>query len=184
MQFLLLRTFSHFRVLIPLFRAKENSEDLLFPVALEFLLKIIPNSLNWLLMNIYENKGEKINEDPKAATLWVKQTLKEQLVLLEVLFWTVWEYVSCSGPLLESLFSAAYSITLGSSQINSTLLLDEESVQLTQDCTAIWILITIEVLELESLASLILLSYPTLLHDHKCIMHHRKVLNEYMISLR
>jgi nuclear pore complex protein Nup188 len=106
-----LRTFSHFRVLIPLFRAKENSEDLLFPVAL---------------------------------------ALKEQLEVLEVLFWTVWEYVSCSGPLLESLFSAAYSTTLGSSQTNNTLLLDEESVQLAQDCTAIWILITVEVLELEN----------------------------------
>jgi nuclear pore complex protein Nup188 len=97
-----------------------------------------------------EKLPEKLNEDPKAATLWVKQTLKEQLVLLEVLFWTMWGYVPCSGPLLESIFSAAYNSDLGSSQTNYTLLLDEESVQLTQDCVAIWILITVEVLELES----------------------------------
>ena len=99
-----------------------------------------------------EKLPEKLNEDPKAATLWVKQTLKERLVLLEVLFWTMWGYVPCSGLLLESIFSAAYSTALGSSQANNTLLLDEESVQLTQDCAAIWILITVEVLELESLS--------------------------------
>ena len=104
------------------------------------------------LQKTKEKLPEKLNEDPKAATLWVKQTLKEWLVLLEVLFWTMWGYVPCSGLLLESIFSAAYSTALGSSQANNTLLLDEESVQLTQDCAAIWILITVEVLELESLS--------------------------------
>ena len=148
-----------FRVLIPLFRAKENSEDFLYSVASEFLPKIIPDGpkfaqlvIDEYLRKTKEKLPEKLNEDPKAATLWVKQTLKEQLVLLEVLFWTMWGYVPCSGPLLESIFSAAYSTALGSSQTNNTLLLDEESVQLTQDCAAIWILITVEVLELESLS--------------------------------
>ena len=148
-----------FRVLIPLFRAKENTEDLLYPVALEFLPKIIPNGpefaqsvIDEYLQKTKEKLPEKLDEDPKAATLWAKQTMKEQLVLLEVLFWTMWAHVSCSGPLLESIFSAAYSTALGTSQTNDTLLLDEESVQLLQDCAAIWILITVEVLELESLS--------------------------------
>ena len=147
-----------YRVLIPLFRANENSEDLLYPVALEFLPKTIPDGPKFaqLLIDEYlrktkEKLPEKLNEDPRAATLWAKQTMKEQLVLLEVLFWTMWGYVPCSGPLLESIFSAAYSTALGTSQTNTTLLLDEESVQLSQDCAAIWILITVEVLELESL---------------------------------
>ena len=146
-----------FRVLIPLFRAKENSEDLLYPVALEFLPKIIPDGpkfaqsvIDEYLRKMKEKLPEKLN-DPKAATLWAKQTMKEQLVLLEVLFWTMWGYVPCSGPLLESIFSAAYITALGTSQTNNTLLLDEESIQLTHDCAAIWILITVEVLELESL---------------------------------
>ena len=147
-----------FRVLIPLFRAKENSEDFLHPVALEFLPKIVPDGpkfaqsvIDEYLRKTKEKLPEKLNEDPKGATLWAKQTMKEQLVLLEVLFWTMWGYVPCSGPLVESIFSAVYSTALGTSQINNTLLLDEESVQLSQDCAAIWILITVEVLELESL---------------------------------
>lgn len=64
----------------------------------------------------------------------------------------MWGYVPCSGPLVESIFSAAYTTALGMSQTNNTLLLDEESAQPLQDCAAIWILITVEVLELESLS--------------------------------
>ena len=148
-----------FRVLIPLFRAKENSEDPLYPVAVEFLPKIIPDGpkfaqsvIDEYLRKIEEKLPEKFNEDPKAATLWAKQTVKEQMVLLEVLFWTMWGYVPCSGPLLESIFSAAYNTNLGTYQTKNTLLLDEESSQLLQDCASVWILITIEVLELESLS--------------------------------
>ena len=84
-----------FRVLIPLFRAKENSEDFLYPVAFEFLPKIIPDGpkfaqsvIDEYLRKTKEKLPENLN-DPKAATLWVKQMLKEQLVLLEVLFWTM-----------------------------------------------------------------------------------------------
>ncbi|KAF8165907.1 nucleoporin subcomplex protein binding to Pom34-domain-containing protein [Crassisporium funariophilum] len=147
-----------FRVLIPLFRAKENMEDALYQVALEFLPQIIPDGPKFAqsIVDEYRRKTletlpEKFNEDPKAATLWAKQTMKEQLVLLEVLFWTMWGYVPCSGPLVEAIFEAAYDTSLGSIQANNTLLLDEESRQLQQDCAAIWILITVEVLELESI---------------------------------
>jgi len=72
--------------------------------------------------------------------------------MLEVLFWTMWGYVPCDGPLVVQIFEAAYDTNLGSSQQNGMLLLDEESVQLQQDSAAFWILITIEVLELETVA--------------------------------
>lgn len=45
-----------FRVLIPLFRAKENSEDFLYPVALEFLPKIIPDGPKFAQIVIDEYK--------------------------------------------------------------------------------------------------------------------------------
>jgi nuclear pore complex protein Nup188 len=94
----------------------------------------------------------RYREDPKAASTWAKQNLKEQLVLLEVLFWTMWGFVPCGGPLVVTIFSAAYDTNLGSAQANNTLLLDDESRYTLEDCAAIWILITIEVLELEELA--------------------------------
>ncbi|KAF8967477.1 nucleoporin subcomplex protein binding to Pom34-domain-containing protein [Flammula alnicola] len=147
-----------FRVLIPLFRAKENSEEPLYDVAVEFLPQIIPDGHKFAESIIAEylrktraKLPDKFHEDPKGATSWAKQNLKEQLVLLEVLFWTMWGYVPCSGPLVQQIFETAYDTKLGSNQTNNTLLLDDESRQLQQDCAAVWILITIEVLELETL---------------------------------
>ncbi|KAH9482136.1 Nucleoporin nup184 [Psilocybe cubensis] len=144
------------RTLIPLFRAKENENDALHEVAVYFLPKVVQDgpkfALSLVAQYLEKTKAElpeQFNQEPRSATAWAKQNLREQLVLLEVLFWTMWAYVSCSGPLVVSIFEAAYGTTLGSEQSNSTLLLDEESRQLQDDCAAMWILITIEILELE-----------------------------------
>ncbi|KAF9445018.1 hypothetical protein P691DRAFT_777875 [Macrolepiota fuliginosa MF-IS2] len=157
--FFLAERLAAIRVLIPLFRTKENSDDPLSEVASEILPQIIQDGPKFAetLLHEYtrrtkEEVPEKLRGDPKAATSWAKQSVKEQLVLLETLFWTMWEYVPCSGPLVVKIFEAAYSTNLGSSQTNGTLLLDEESTQLQQDLAALWILITIEVLELENVA--------------------------------
>ncbi|KAF8178012.1 hypothetical protein BJ912DRAFT_930157 [Pholiota molesta] len=147
-----------FRVLLPLFRAKENTEDPLYEIAVEFLPEAIPDGpkfaesiVDEYLRRTKAKLPEKFNEDPRAATAWAKQNLREPLVLLELLFWTMWGYVPCSGPIVLKVFEAAYNTSLGSNQNNNTLLLDDESQQLQQDCAAVWILITIEVLELETL---------------------------------
>ncbi|KAF8887259.1 hypothetical protein CPB84DRAFT_1837740 [Gymnopilus junonius] len=147
------------RVLIPLFRAKENADDPLYDVATVFLPEIIPDGPKFIegVISTYLSKSkaklpEKYREDPRGATSWAKQNVREQLVLLEVLFWAMWGFVPCSGPLVVKIFEAAYNTNLGSTQVNSTLLLDDESVQLQQDCAAIWILVTLEVLELETLS--------------------------------
>ncbi|KAJ3512033.1 hypothetical protein NLJ89_g3758 [Agrocybe chaxingu] len=145
-----------FRVLIPLLRAKESAEDTLCEVATNVLPQIIPDGPKFAqtLIDEYTRKTreklpEKYREHPRAATQWAKQNLKEQLVLLEVLFWTMWGYVPCSGHLVEAIFEAAFSANFGSVQANNTLLLDEESAQILQDSAALWILITIEILQLE-----------------------------------
>ena len=145
-----------FRVLIPLFRIRENADEPFHDVAFDILPTLIPDGpqfaqsiVSEYLRRTQAKLPEKHHQDPKSATLWAKQNLREQLVLLEVLFWTMWGYVSCTGPLVEAIFEAAYRTNLGSSQANSNLLLDDESRQLQQDCAAIWILITVEILELE-----------------------------------
>lgn len=154
-----------FRVLLPLFRAKSNTEDALYETADQLLSRAIPDGdkfaeavISEYLLKTAAKLPEKYLENPKAATAWAKQNLREQLVLLELLFWTMWGYVPCSGPNVLKVFEAAYTTNLGSKQNNTTLLLDEESRQLQQDCAAIWILITIEVLELEMIAGTIELS--------------------------
>ncbi len=147
------------RLLIPLFRAQENHDNPLSGLASEFLNQIVRDGSNFVetLLSGYTRRTrevvpEGLRDKPKAATSWVKQGVKEQLVLLEILFWTMWGYIPCGGPLVVKIFEAAYSTNLGSTQTNGTLLLDEESVQLQQDIAALWILVTIEVLELENIA--------------------------------
>ncbi|KAH7922053.1 hypothetical protein BV22DRAFT_1197706 [Leucogyrophana mollusca] len=147
------------RALIPLFRAQENTTDLIHDIASENLPKIIPDGRAFAdaLLNEYIRKTKEkvpatMGGDPRTAHRWAKQNSKEQLVMLEVLFWTMWGYVPCDGSLVVSLFEAAYDTNLGSTQTNSTLLLDDEGAQLQQDSAAMWILITIEVLELERVA--------------------------------
>jgi len=72
--------------------------------------------------------------------------------MLEVVFWAMWGYVVCEGPLVVKLYETASNTNLSSSKQNTTLLLDDEGAQILQDSAALWILITMEVLELERIA--------------------------------
>ncbi|KAI0694377.1 hypothetical protein C8T65DRAFT_744383 [Cerioporus squamosus] len=144
------------RTLIPLFRAVQSASDPLHEIADEVIPRIVSDGAAFAqtLLAEYSKKTyaempENTRGDPRQAAMWAKQNTKEQLILLEVLFWTMWGHASCSGPLVAQIYETAYQTHLGSQQQNSTLLLDEESVQLLQDCAAMWILITVEVLELE-----------------------------------
>ncbi|PBL00664.1 hypothetical protein ARMGADRAFT_982963 [Armillaria gallica] len=148
-----------FRVLIPLFRAKEDPTDPAFEISRTFLSKIISDGPKFVesLLTEYTRKmkerlDEKVTADPRTASKWAKQNMKEQLVMLEVLFWTMWGSVACDGGTVERIFISAYTTNLGAAQQNATLLLDEDAVQLQQDITSLWVLITVEVLELETLA--------------------------------
>lgn len=147
------------RIIIPILRALDEPPDPIHPLATDILPKLLPDPRNFVesLVKEYVHKTHEklpatLDSDPKTASRWAKQNSKEQLVMLEVLFGAMWSYVSRDGPLLVQIFEAAYSTRLGSIQKNSTLLLDEEGSQLQQDSAALWILITIEVLELETIA--------------------------------
>ncbi|KIK70479.1 hypothetical protein GYMLUDRAFT_209663 [Collybiopsis luxurians FD-317 M1] len=147
------------RVLLPLFRAKENPSEPFHEVALSILPKVLPDGPKFAddLLDEYERKTseklpQNVSRDPSKASRWAKQNSKEQLVILEVLFWTLWGSVACSGPVVEKVVSTAYRLNLGAEQQNSSLLLDDEGLQLQKDKAAIWIILTIEVLELETVA--------------------------------
>ncbi|KAI0355457.1 hypothetical protein OH77DRAFT_1424957 [Trametes cingulata] len=147
------------RTLIPLFRADQNASDPVHELASEFLPQIIPDGgafaetvLAEYVRKTHAAVPEAARNDTRQAASWAKQNAKEQLVMLEVLFWTMWSYATCNGPLVAKIYETAYETHLGSQQQNSTFLLDEESVQILQDCAALWILISVEVLELERAA--------------------------------
>jgi nuclear pore complex protein Nup188 len=145
-----------FRVFLPLFRANASGDAPLTDIAIEALPEMIPDGPKFaeevIAEYIRKSKArvpERLAQDVKKAALWAKQNLKEQLALLEVLYWCMWDYTPCTGPLVVQIYETAYSTNLGSVQANSTLLLDDECSQLLQDIAALWILATLEVLELE-----------------------------------
>ena len=147
------------RVFLPLFRAKEDSADPVYEIACEMLPKLIPDGITFAqtLIATYETKlkdrvPESMQGEPRTAARWVKQNSREQLALLEVLFWTMWGYVPCSGPMVEQIYEVAYGTNLGTTQQSAAFLLDEEGEQLRQDCAAMWMLVMVEVLELETMA--------------------------------
>ncbi|KAJ4472474.1 nucleoporin subcomplex protein binding to Pom34-domain-containing protein [Lentinula edodes] len=157
--FYFLERLSVLRVLVPLFRAKENASEPFHEVALSILPTILPNGQKFALSLLveYERKAreslpENVGHDPKKASRWAKQNIKEQLVILEVLFWTLWGSVACDGTTVERVLATAYNLKLGTEQENAIFLLDDEGAQLQRDKATLWIVLTIEVLELETVA--------------------------------
>lgn len=147
------------RCLMHLFRLATTAENSMHAIASEYLEEIVPQT-NDLAETVVAEYLKKLQLDlpkdlevqPKKAAVWVKQIAKEQLALLEILLWAMWDRATCNGPLVESIYQAAYTTNLGSNQRNGALLMDEEGVQLGQDIAGLWILLTIEVLDLERLA--------------------------------
>ncbi|KAJ7757553.1 nucleoporin subcomplex protein binding to Pom34-domain-containing protein [Mycena metata] len=140
------------RVLLPLLRAMGDPDDPLCEFASTFIPTLIPDGPKFaeLLVTEYTRKTrarvpETMMRNPREAAREAKQNSAEQLVLLEVLFATMWDYVKCDGTIVATIFEAAYDTGLGSSQLNASLLLDEEATQLGQEHRR-------DVLELETLA--------------------------------
>ncbi|KAI0031662.1 hypothetical protein K488DRAFT_51614 [Vararia minispora EC-137] len=88
--------------------------------------------------------------DPRLASAWAKENLKDQLVMLEVLFWGMMAILSRQGRILLAIFEAAYATQLGSLQHNSMLLLDTEGSRLIEDCASTWLLVMICSLQFEN----------------------------------
>ncbi|KAI0315383.1 hypothetical protein OF83DRAFT_1132303 [Amylostereum chailletii] len=147
------------RLYVPLFRAHDHEGTLFHSTAQRILPDIIPVGSTFV-GDIIQEYLDLINaplpddvlRDPRAASIWAKECLKDQLVLLEVLFWAVWAYIPHRGSIVVQIYEAAYSTSLGSTQQNPTLLLDEEGYRIQQDCAAIWLLIMLEILDLEFFA--------------------------------
>ncbi|KAI0787074.1 hypothetical protein BC629DRAFT_1735238 [Irpex lacteus] len=127
------------RTLVPLFRAQTSGISVISDLANDILPEIIPD-------------GKQFVEDVLSDGAVGKQNAKEQVSLLEVLYWSLWDYCPRDGPRVVKVYETAYNTNMGSIQANATLLLDEECTQITQDTAALWILITLEILELERVA--------------------------------
>lgn len=149
------------RCVIPLLRANNDPEAPIHDLAEAAFTKIIPKPRDFAskftkqyLRRAKQALPESIMRDPRSASQYAKQSVKEQLVMLEVLFWTVTECSLHDGSLTEEIFKVAYETNLGVIQENANLLLDEEGVQLLKDMEGLWTLILVELLQIDQLLSL------------------------------
>ncbi|KAH8118849.1 nucleoporin subcomplex protein binding to Pom34-domain-containing protein [Phellopilus nigrolimitatus] len=180
------------RTLIALVKCQQSSTDAFSHGAHKLLPKIVTDQTDFVMKLISEFlRKAKLpipayaSKDPKTISQWAKQNAKEQLVLVETLFWMLWDYVPCTTPIVVSVFESAYEADFGYNQENSTSMLDDEGMQIQRDIAALWVLITIEVLNLESFSGTDV-ELPTEMSDtgpfpgsplymlkvHKIVMHH------------
>ncbi|TDL30046.1 hypothetical protein BD410DRAFT_780570 [Rickenella mellea] len=164
------------RVFISLLRARESQADPFHDIASEILSKTLvkPSDFVSSLIDEYLRKTklpvpDHVASNPRTASQWAKQIAKEQLGLVEVVFWTLWDYVPCKAPIVVRVFDAAYTTEFGHKQENDTLFLNEEGTQILRDIAALWIVVTIEVLNMENVLDegLELSSNPSE-HGHLC----------------
>ena len=148
------------RCIIPLLRSKNDPQSPIHGLAKD-LTKIIPKPRDFAstfakqyLRRTKQPLPESVMRDPRSAARYAKQSVKEQLVMLEVLFWTVFECALHDGSLTEEIFKVAYDTNLGVIQENASLLLDEEGVQLLKNMEGLWTLILVELLQIDQLLSL------------------------------
>ncbi|KAL5529911.1 hypothetical protein ACEPAF_6168 [Sanghuangporus sanghuang] len=147
------------RTLVALLKCSQAETDPFHEDARMMLPKIIPNSTEFAmkLASEFQRKTQLAIPDyasanPKAGSQWAKQNAKEQLVLVELLFWLLWDYCPVTASVAVAVFQTAYQAEFGYKQANATSMLDEEGMQIQRDLAALWVLITIETLQLEYLA--------------------------------
>ncbi|KAF8467434.1 nucleoporin subcomplex protein binding to Pom34-domain-containing protein [Gautieria morchelliformis] len=148
------------RCIIPLLRAHNDPESPLHDLAKDNFSKIIPKPRDFAstfakqyLRRTMQPLPDSVLRNPRSASRYAKQSVKEQLVMLEVLFWTVSECSLHDGSLTEEIFKVGYNTNLGLSQENASLLLDEEGVRLLKDMETLWTLILVELLQIDQLLS-------------------------------
>lgn len=146
------------RTLIALLKCQQTVNDPFCDNARKLLPKVIldPPQFAEKLISEYRRKAQlpipaKSSTNPRHASAWAKQNAKEQLVLIEILFWLLWDYATVTAPTCLMVFTAAYETDFGHRQANATSLLDAEGSQLKRDVATLWVFLTIEVLNLEYL---------------------------------
>ncbi|KAF8520761.1 nucleoporin subcomplex protein binding to Pom34-domain-containing protein [Hysterangium stoloniferum] len=146
------------RCIIPLLRASSDTAATIHDLAKEIFFKIVPKPREFALAlskqylrRTKQPLPEKVMRDPRTAANYAKQSVREQVVLLEVLFWALSDCSLHDGSLTDEIYKIGYATDLGTLQQNSSLLLDEEGTRLVNDMESLWRIILIELLQVDQL---------------------------------
>jgi nuclear pore complex protein Nup188 len=154
------------RTLVPLFRANDHESDPLQALSIEVLGTLFPTVEDkeaWVrgilatlkARRMHSPPKELMSTNPRKAAESAFQALNEQLVLLELLFFSIWSFVTPSFELITDIWKEAMEAELGSSSAQSSrdLLRGAKENEVLQDLRTFWILVCIETLSLERLAA-------------------------------
>lgn len=140
-----------------LLRVKASSGDMYNTLATGFVQKHIPDQnvfieklLQSFAARTTDTVPQYVPKDVKSAAKWAKQNLKEQLCLLEVIFWSAISKTT-NGSFVLQFFQAARQLGLGRNQHLEELLMDEECGQLQDDIEVLFGVTAIQLLELDKL---------------------------------
>ncbi|KAJ1308684.1 hypothetical protein OPQ81_004375 [Rhizoctonia solani] len=86
---------------------------------------------------------------PLAASRWARQSIREQLCLLEILYAVLWEINPCPSTLVLRVFEVLFASDFGQTQVNANHLMDEEGSQLLADLECFWVLIVLQTIALD-----------------------------------
>ncbi|KIJ57226.1 hypothetical protein M422DRAFT_219126 [Sphaerobolus stellatus SS14] len=146
------------RCMMALLQAKDDLDNDIHSVAKENIDKIISKPRDFAssigkqyLRRSKQPLPEAIMKDPRNASRYAKQSVREQAIMLELLFWTLSECGLHDGSLTEEIYKIAYESNLGADQQNGSLLLDEEGVQIVRDMETLWTLVLVELLQIDQL---------------------------------
>ncbi|KZV81783.1 hypothetical protein EXIGLDRAFT_779335 [Exidia glandulosa HHB12029] len=139
------------RCYIPLLRAPENVDNPLHDLAAQFLGERLPYpavfvstlAKEYVRRQQQELLPEIVREMP-IAIMWALQLAREQLAMLEVLFWLAGNLVPASGPVVVQLVKTPYETDLG-----RKLLLEDEGAQILQDAESVWLVLLVEAFDVE-----------------------------------
>lgn len=141
------------RCIIPLLRSKSDPTAPFHAIAKQTLSempkpRVLATDLaKQFLLKTTEALPQNIKENPRNTPKYIKRNVRQQFVLLEVLYWTLLEYTLFDGSLTEEIYSIAYKSDLGNAQLHSNMLLDEESLQLLKDMETLWAMILVELVQ-------------------------------------
>ncbi|KAH8832742.1 hypothetical protein DL96DRAFT_1583183 [Flagelloscypha sp. PMI_526] len=125
--------------MIPLFRSWDSADGSPIQEVAEQFLKGFVASEEHSVLPLPSFADESVDGAKRAA----KQILQESLHLLELVFWALWSWCQSSSTLPVAVFETLYATSMGRE--------DDESNQIKDDTSVLWILIALEVLELELL---------------------------------
>ena len=146
------------RLMGALLRSKDIDSDQFRGLSNDFLGRHVgdlPKFAHGVLNSIKARAGEELrpnvsSDDPRQAARWAKQNLKEQLALMEVIFWSA-VALNADGAFVLDFLQFAESSNLGMVQRYSHILLDEESAQLNADMTILFGVTGVQLLKLDKL---------------------------------